>query len=74
MAHKSEDLLKALDAVAPDRVVDLKTTRDMSKFPRDAANLLYHGQMAWYLDGAIAASALRRSRAAAASAFALSMS
>jgi exodeoxyribonuclease VIII len=47
-----------LDAIAPDRLVDLKTTRDMGRFERDAADLLYHGQLAWYLDGAIASGKL----------------
>lgn len=45
-----------LDALARDRIVDLKTTRDLGLFMRrDAAQMLYHGQLAWYLDGAIAA-------------------
>jgi hypothetical protein len=47
-----------VDAIAADRVVDLKTCRDLGLFVRrDAASLLYHGQLAWYLDGAIAAGA-----------------
>jgi len=45
-----------LDAVARGRMVDMKTTgRGLATFPRDAANYLYHGQLAWYIDGAIAA-------------------
>lgn len=44
-----------IDAIAADRVVDLKTTRDLSLFVRrDAGSMLYHGQLAWYLDAAIA--------------------
>jgi hypothetical protein len=40
-------------------VVDLKTTsRGLGAFPHEAARLMYHGQMAWYLDGAIAAGEL----------------
>ncbi len=52
-----------LDAVAPDRVVDLKTCRSLESFARvmgdgsvvawDAARRLYHGQLAWYTMGAI---------------------
>ena len=45
-----------VDAIADDRIVDFKTTRDLAYFMRrGAAELLYHGQLAWYLDGAIAA-------------------
>lgn len=49
-----------LDAVAPDRVIDVKTCRSLATFARqqgdavmgqDFARRLYHGQMAWYLDG-----------------------
>jgi hypothetical protein len=47
-----------VDAIASDRIVDLKTTRDLGLFVRrGAAELLYHGQLAWYLDGAIEAGA-----------------
>lgn len=46
-----------VDAVNAERVVDLKTCRDLGKFERDAASFCYHGQLAWYLDGAIAAKA-----------------
>ncbi|MCP3884182.1 MAG: hypothetical protein GY700_01660 [Propionibacteriaceae bacterium] len=47
-----------VDAISADRVVDLKTCRDLGLFVRrDAASMLYHGQLAWYLDGAIAAGA-----------------
>lgn len=47
-----------VDAIAPDRLPDLKTTRNLGTFvSRDAAALLYHGQLAWYLDGAIKAGA-----------------
>lgn len=44
-----------LDGVARDRVVDLKTCRELARFPSDAASKAYHGQLAWYLDGARAA-------------------
>jgi len=47
-----------VDAIASDRVVDLKTTRNLGLFVRrDAGAYLYHGQLAWYLDGAISAGA-----------------
>lgn len=47
------------DAIASDRIVDLKTTRSLETraWGTAAARYLYHGQMAWYLDGAIAAGA-----------------
>lgn len=45
-----------LDAVGPSSVVDLKTTgKGLGNFGRDAGSLLYHAQVAWYLDGARAA-------------------
>lgn len=47
-----------VDYIRPDVVADLKSVgRDVSprKFGRDAAEYLYHGQLAWYHDGAIAA-------------------
>lgn len=44
-----------LDAVTGRRLVDLKTTKDLKWFWKDAAELLYHGGLAWYLDGALAA-------------------
>jgi len=47
-----------IDALKPGVIVDLKTTRDLGRFPRDAAELYYHGQLAWYLDGAVAAGLL----------------
>jgi exodeoxyribonuclease VIII len=37
-----------IDALHPRRVIDLKTTRDMQWFQRDCAQMLYHGQLAWY--------------------------
>jgi len=49
-----------LDAVAPDRVIDIKTCASLDKFARvrgdrveawDAMWRQYHGQMAWYRDG-----------------------
>ena len=44
-----------LDAVARDRVVDLKTTTQFRGYDRDHARMLTHGQLAWYVDGAVAA-------------------
>ncbi|MFA5154787.1 MAG: PD-(D/E)XK nuclease-like domain-containing protein, partial [Clostridia bacterium] len=44
-----------LDALTRRQVIDLKTTRELVRFESDAARLLYHGQLAWYLDGARAA-------------------
>lgn len=46
-----------IDFLHTDRVVDLKTARDVSerKFARAVADYLYHGQLAYYHDGAIAA-------------------
>jgi exodeoxyribonuclease VIII len=43
-------------------IVDLKSTRhvSLSAIGRDFASRLYHGQVAWYHDGAIRAGALRR--------------
>jgi hypothetical protein len=37
-----------LDMVNDDCVVDLKTTRSLASFTRDAAKFLYHGQLAFY--------------------------
>ena len=43
-----------LDAVSNDKVIDLKTTNNLSSFiRRDLFRYLYHGQLAWYLNGAI---------------------
>lgn len=47
-----------LDACSADRLIDLKTTREIGRFERSAADLLYHGQLAWYRDGAVAAGAV----------------
>ena len=46
-----------LDAIAPTYIVDLKSARDPSpkKFERATAEYLYHGQLAFYLDGAVCA-------------------
>lgn len=44
-----------LDMLSRRVVADLKTCRDLARFERDSAEMLYHGQLAWYLDGAIAA-------------------
>jgi hypothetical protein len=41
-----------IDAISPDAVVDLKGTRDLGRFTIDAARLEYHGQSAFYRDGA----------------------
>lgn len=45
------------DAFTSERVVDLKTTRcgEPDRFRRDATFRGYHAQVAWYLDGLIAA-------------------
>ena len=53
---------KARVDVRGDRIVDVKTATDVSPrgFGRQAANLLYHGQTAWYNDGAIAAGVATR--------------
>lgn len=49
-----------VDYLRPDDLVDLKTTRreTIREFTADAARMLYHGQLAWYMDGAIAAGRL----------------
>lgn len=49
-----------LDYLRPTDFGDLKSTRRESvrMFSRDASSLLYHGQIAWYHAGAIAAGAL----------------
>lgn len=49
-----------LDFVAPTYLVDLKSTKhgELRGMMRDAASYLFHGQVAWYLDGAIAARVL----------------
>lgn len=49
-----------LDFVAPGYLVDLKSTRQQTvrSIERDVAAYLYHGQLAWYHDGAIAARVL----------------
>lgn len=51
-----------LDYIRSGRLIDLKTTRRASvrMMETDAARLLYHGQLAWYHDGAIRAGALPR--------------
>ena len=45
-------------SVSPSAFVDLKKCRDLAWFERDARKFLYHGQIAWYFDGAVAASVL----------------
>ena len=54
---------KARLDVTGERVVDLKSTRHRSirRMEADAARLLYHGQLAFYHDGAIACGALPKS-------------
>lgn len=49
-----------IDYLRPNDLVDLKTTRreTLREFAADAARHLYHGQLAWYTDGAIAAGRL----------------
>lgn len=49
-----------VDYLRPNEVVDLKTTRQetVREFTADAARNMYHGQLAWYTDGAIAAGRL----------------
>lgn len=49
-----------LDYLKPGAVVDLKSTRreTIKEFAMDAARNLYHAQLAWYVDGAIAAGRL----------------
>jgi len=43
-----------LDAVSNDKVIDLKTTSNLFDFVRrDFFRYMYHGQLAWYRDGAI---------------------
>lgn len=48
-----------LDYARPDMVVELKSTKDTERrwFTNDAAKFLYHGQLAWYFDGARASRA-----------------
>jgi exodeoxyribonuclease VIII len=45
-----------LDYLAPAYLIDLKSMRaeTLGAFAREVAGRLYHGQLAWYLDGAIA--------------------
>lgn len=45
-----------LDTITPRYVLDLKSTRreSIAQIKRDFASFLYHGQLAWYHDGAIA--------------------
>lgn len=49
-----------LDNIRPSDLSDIKSTRHGTprKFLSDASSLLYHGQLAWYHDGAIAAGVL----------------
>ena len=43
------------DCVGPRILADLKSTRELARFVRDAATYLYHGQAAWYRDGGVEA-------------------
>lgn len=54
-----------LDILKPLLVADLKTCSELAWFDRDAGRYLYHGQIAWYLDGAIAAGLAEPGAAAA---------
>lgn len=47
-----------IDALGDGVLVDLKSTRSLARFGWQARDMLYHGQLAWYLDGAVAASRL----------------
>jgi hypothetical protein len=49
-----------IDALGDGVLVDLKTTRSLARFARQAGEMLYYGQLAWYGDGAIAAGQLAR--------------
>lgn len=46
-----------LDYLRPDHLVDIKSSRSINarEFANAAARYMYHGQLAWYHDGAIAA-------------------
>ena len=47
-----------LDALKPTLMADLKSCRGLRYFRSDASKYLYHGQIAWYFDGAVAAKVL----------------
>ena len=49
-----------VDYVSPTRLIDLKSAREIDgrNFRRAVAQYLYHGQLAWYYDGCIAAGVL----------------
>jgi hypothetical protein len=47
-----------IDALGEAVLVDLKSTRSLARFGWQAGDMLYHGQLALYLDGAIAAGLL----------------
>jgi len=55
--HDKGVLCKArVDAASSDRLIEVKTTHDLTSFVRyDFFKHLYHGQIAWYLDGLITA-------------------
>lgn len=52
-----------MDYVRPDMILELKSTKDIEQqwFTRDAAKYLYHGQVAFYHDGATRARAISAS-------------
>lgn len=54
-----------VDYLRPDFLVDLKSTRreTVREFAADCARNLYHGQLSWYHDGAIAAGRLPKDAA-----------
>lgn len=57
--HAGVQCKARLDAVGDGKVVDLKTTsRPLDRFYVEAAQYHYHGQLAYYLDGAISAQVL----------------
>lgn len=57
-----------IDAIANDRIIDLKTTRhnSLSKLEADAASYDYHAQLAWYHDGSVRAGLISGERLPAA--------
>lgn len=58
--HDGMDCKGRIDALADNRVVDLKTTsKPLCDFGVHAARYMYHGQLAYYLDGALTAGVCR---------------
>src|SRR3990172_9289445 len=58
-AHTGIECRGRLDWIMPDGIVDLKSTRreTLREIVGDVSRMLYHAQVAWYHDGAIAAGA-----------------